>query len=69
MPEQKYMSHSSEECFGKCIRNRLVGAMGSRAEDVKQYKKSENKWKKDLKGLKKYNKILHSITNKTGSYH
>ena len=69
MPEQKYMSHSSEECFGKCIRNRLVGPMGSRAEDVKQYKKSENKWKKDLKGLKKYNKILHSITNKTGSYH
>ena len=32
---------------------------------VKQYKKSENKWKKELKDLKKQNKMLYSIANKS----
>ena len=51
IPEQKYMSHSAEECFGKranqkTINDGLGGPMGSRSEAVKQYKKSENKWNK-----------------------
>ena len=41
--------------------------MGSRTDDVKHYKKSEKKWKKDLKALKKHNNMLYSITNKSGS--
>ena len=48
MPEQKYMSHGADYCFGKrsnqqIIKYGLEGPMGSRAEAVKQYKKSENK--------------------------
>ena len=44
------MSHSAEECFGKLtnqktIKGILIGPMESRAEAVKQYKKSENEWK------------------------
>ena len=42
--------------------------MGSRAESVKQYKKSEIKWKKELKARKKKNKILFRIANKFGSH-
>ena len=38
-----------------------------RTNYVQQYKKSENKWKKELKALKKQNKILYSISNKYGS--
>ena len=41
--------------------------MGSRYEDVKQYKKSEIKWNKYLKALKKQNKLLFSIDKKSGS--
>ena len=41
--------------------------MGSRTDTVKQYKKSENKWKKDLEGFKKQNKMLYSIAKKSGS--
>ena len=45
MPEKKYMSNSSEDCFGKrsdqkSIIDRLGGPMGSRSEVVKQYKRS-----------------------------
>ena len=40
--------------------------MGSRDEDVKQYKKSKNKRKKELKDLKNQNKMLYSIAKKTG---
>ena len=41
--------------------------MVSRTNYVQQYKKSENKWKKELKALKKQNKIMYSISNKYGS--
>ena len=46
--ERNYMSHSAEDCFGKrsnhnSIRDGLVIHMESRAEAVKQWKKSENK--------------------------
>ena len=45
------MPHSSEDCFGKrtnqkTIKYGLGGPMGSRAEVVKQYKKSKIKQKK-----------------------
>ena len=42
--------------------------MGSRAEAVKQYKKSESKWKKELKALKKQNTIIYSIAKKSGAH-
>ena len=63
MPEQKYMLHSAEDCFGKgsnhnSIRGGMVGPMGSMAEDLKQYKKSKNEWKKYLKALKKQKKCF-----------
>ena len=41
--------------------------MGSRAEAVKQWKKSENKWNRDLQALKKQNKNIYIIYKKTGS--
>ena len=33
---------------------------------MKQYNKSESKWKKDLKALNKQNKMLFSISKKSG---
>ena len=41
--------------------------MGSRAEAVKQYKKSENHWEKELKDLNNQNRILYSIAKKSSS--
>ena len=71
IPEQKFMLHSAEDCFVKCtnqetIKDRLGGPMGSRAEYVKQYKKSKSKCKKYMKALKKQNKMLFSIAKKYG---
>ena len=40
--------------------------MGSSAGAVKQYKKSKIKWKKELKALRKQNKMLASIAKKSG---
>ena len=34
---------------------------------MKQYNKSENKWKKYLKATKKQNKMVYSIANQAGS--
>ena len=66
------MSHSAEGCFGKrtnqnTIKDGLGGPMGSSSEDVKQYKNSDSKCKKDLNALKNHNKILFSITKNFGS--
>ena len=48
--EQKYMSHSAEDCTGtrtnRTIKGGLRGYMGSRYETVKQYKKSEKNGRK-----------------------
>ena len=41
--------------------------MSSRADTVKQYKNSEKKWRKNLKSLKKQNKMLYIIANKSSS--
>ena len=67
------MSHSDEDCFGKrtnqkTINDVLGGPMESRAESMKQYNKYESKRKKDIKALKKQNKMLFIISKKSGSY-
>ena len=72
IPKRKYMSHSTEEFFGKRYKQKSInyrqgGTMGSRAEAVKQWKKSENKWNRDLKALKKQNKNIYIIYKNTGS--
>ena len=48
MHEQKYESHSSENCFEKgsdqeYVNEDLVGSLGNRSADVNQYQKSEDK--------------------------
>ena len=65
------MSHSAEDCFDKrtnqkTIKDGLVGPMGNRAEAVKHYKKSKNKWKKELKDINEQKKMLFSNSNKSG---
>ena len=63
------MSYSAKDFTGvrtnRSIKYGLRGYMGNRTGAVKQYKKSENKWKKELKSLKKQNKMLYSIANKS----
>ena len=67
------MLYSAEDCFGKCsnqntIKDGLVGPMGSRAEAVKQYKRSESKnGRKNLR-LSKSRKIC-SITSPINPAH
>ena len=63
MPERNYMSHSAEDFFvkhpdQKSIRDGLVRPLGSRAEAVKQYKKSKNKRKKELNDINKIKKCF-----------
>ena len=71
MPERKYTSHSAEDCTGVrtnwSIKDGTGGPMRSRTDTVKQYQKSKNKWKKDLKYLNKQNKMLYRISKKYGS--
>ena len=72
MSEQRYISHSAEECFGKrtnkkTIKYGLGRPIGIRSEAVKQYNNSKIKWKKGLKALKKQKKIIFTITRKSGS--
>ena len=71
MYESKNMSHSANDYTDMrtkfSIKDRLGGPMGSRTDAVKQYHKYEKKWKKDLKALKKQNKVLYSIAKKSGS--
>ena len=72
MPEQKYMSYRSEDCFGNSynhnsIKDGLGGDIGSMPKAMKQYNKSENKRKKYLKDLKKQNKTIYRISKKSGS--
>ena len=72
MPEHKYMSHSAEDCTGVHnnwpIKYEMGGPMGSRTDAVKQYNKSGNKQEKDLKDIKKQNKILYRISEKPSSH-
>ena len=54
MPERKWKSHSSENCFGKnsvqaYVRVTLRGALGNRDGYIKYYQKTENKWRREMK--------------------
>ena len=57
IPEREYMSHSAEDptCVltNRTIKDGMGGSAEIRADTVKQYKKSEKKWKKELKDIKK----------------
>ena len=46
----------------RTINDEMGGYVVSRADTMKQYKKSENKWKKQNQ-----NKIIYNISNKFGS--
>ena len=69
MPERKYALHIANYCTGvrtkRSIKDSMGGHIGSRNNAVQQYNKSENKWKKDLKYIKKKNKMLYSIAKKS----
>ena len=73
MSERKFMTHSAKDCTGHRTNRNIKDGMGGyvviRADTVRQYKKSENKWEKDLKSLNKQNKILYSIAKNSGSRH
>ena len=45
----------------------MGGPIGGSNNSVQQHKKSEKKWEKDLKAIKKQNKILYIIAKKSGS--
>ena len=53
----------------RIIKDGMGGYVVSREDTVKQYKKSGNKWKKELKALKKQDTMIYSIANKPGSRH
>ena len=58
IPERKYKSHSSENYFGcsyyqEPTKEGLGGSLGNMNYAVKQFQKSENKRKRDLKYLSK----------------
>ena len=74
IPERKYKSHSSENYFGKgskhkSNRNILGGSLGNRNEAVKKFQKYAKKWRRELKSLKKQNKIIFRMTKRSGSHH
>ena len=71
MTKQKYMLHITGGFFGKhsnhkSVKDGMVIRLGNKDEAVKQFKKFKNKWKKELKALKKQNKTLYSIFKKSG---
>ena len=72
MHNRKYMFHKSDKCFGKLsyqqsVKEVMGGYIGNRAESIKNYNKYEHKWKKELKALKKQNKMLYIISKKYSS--
>ena len=46
----------------------MGGTLGNRTDAVKHYKKSEQKWKMELKDLNKQNNMLFSMSKKPGLY-
>ena len=66
------MPNIFENCFGKnsdqqSIKDVLGGELGHRDNVVKQYKTSKQKRKKELKDIRKQNKMFYSISKKSGS--
>ena len=72
MPERKYLLYSAEDFTGvrtKCpIKDGMGGSIWSRTNNVQLYKNYENKWKQELKALKKLNNKIYSIAKKSGSH-
>ena len=71
MTEIKWKPHSSNNCFEKrsnqaSANDVLGGDLGKRANSVKNYQKSEKKWKTDLEYIKKHNKMLFSMAKRLG---
>ena len=69
--ERKYMLHRYDDCFFNCYDHKyskegMSISIGNRTNAVKQYKKSENKRKKELKVLKNQNKMVYSIVKNFG---
>ena len=70
IPEPKYKSHRSENCFGRTydqesIKEGLGRSLGNRNYVVKKLQKSKNKWKRELRSLKKQDKILYSTAKRS----
>ena len=73
-PERKYKLHSSENFFRhrsnhESIKEGLGGSLGDRDAAVKQSQKSKKKWKRELKSLRKQNKIIYSTEKHSTSHH
>ena len=67
------MSHRSDNCFGKgfnqhSIKEGLGGTLGNRSDYVKHYIKYKHKWRKDTNYLKNQNKMIYSLSKKSGSH-
>ena len=69
MHERKYESHSNKDYTGVrtklSIKDGIGGSIWSRTHAVQQYKKSENKWNKELKPLKKQKNMIYIIAKKS----
>ena len=65
------MWNITKDCTGmrtkRPIKDGIGGPVGSRNHAVQQHNKYENKWKKELKYLKKQKIMLYSIAKKSGS--
>ena len=73
MPEIKYTSHISENCFGKrlnqqSIKDGLGGSLCNRADSVNHYKSSKQKWKRVIKALKNQNEVLFIMIKRSDSH-
>ena len=66
------MENIADICFGNIPDQESLnmgpgGNMGNRDAAVKQFNKSKNKWKRDMKSLKNQNKMLYIIAKHTVS--
>ena len=74
MYELKWKYHRSENFFGDrskqtSVKEELGGPIGNRTDAVSHYHKTEKKWKRNVKSLRKINRMLFSMANKSGSRH
>ena len=65
------MLHKTGDFFGKrsnhkSVKDGLVRHLGNKDETMKQFNKYKNKWKKEMKALKKQNKMMYSTAKKSG---
>ena len=70
--ERKWKMHTSINCFGNSsnqgsFNEGLVEKLGNRADDINQYQKSENNYRREMKALNKQNKIHFSMSKHSGS--